>query len=52
MSPYSLGPFNLLIEKPYAMIFWVRFWIIFTEVELRWTGYETYSRSWGMIRLK
>ncbi|MBA0626189.1 hypothetical protein Godav_003902 [Gossypium davidsonii] len=21
-------------------------------VESRWAGYETYSRSWGMIRLK
>ncbi|MBA0816064.1 hypothetical protein Gohar_000766 [Gossypium harknessii] len=27
------------------MIFWVRFWIIFTEVGSRWAGYETHSRS-------
>ncbi|MFQ6658275.1 hypothetical protein Gotur_027616 [Gossypium turneri] len=27
------------------MIFWVRFWIIFTEVRSRWAGYETHSRS-------
>ncbi|MBA0737073.1 hypothetical protein Gogos_010553 [Gossypium gossypioides] len=43
MNPYSLGLFNLLIGEPYATIFWVRFWIIFTEVESRWAGYETRS---------
>ncbi|MFQ6670261.1 hypothetical protein Gotur_035259 [Gossypium turneri] len=52
MGLYSHGPFNLLIEEPYAAIFWVRFRIIFTEVELRWPSYETHSRSWGIIRLK
>ncbi|MFQ6657324.1 hypothetical protein Gotur_027049 [Gossypium turneri] len=35
MGPYSPGPFNLLIGESYVTIFWVRFWIIFTEVELR-----------------
>ncbi|KAG8478361.1 hypothetical protein CXB51_028113 [Gossypium anomalum] len=43
---------SLLIEKPYATIFWVRFQIIFMEVGSRWAGYKTHSRSWGMIRLK
>ncbi|MBA0809435.1 hypothetical protein Gohar_025088 [Gossypium harknessii] len=52
MGPYSPGPFNLLIKETYAMIFWVRFRIIFTEVRSRWPGYETHSRSHGMIRLK
>ncbi|MFQ6649450.1 hypothetical protein Gotur_022944 [Gossypium turneri] len=52
MDPYSPGLFNLLIGEPYGMIFYVQFLIIFTEVELRWTGYETHYRSWGMIRLK
>ncbi|MBA0786078.1 hypothetical protein Gotri_025675 [Gossypium trilobum] len=33
MGPYSLGPLNLLIGEPYATIFWVQFYIIFTEVE-------------------
>ncbi|MBA0633347.1 hypothetical protein Godav_001964 [Gossypium davidsonii] len=36
MGLYSLSPFNLLIEEPYATIFWVRFWIIFTEIRSRW----------------
>ncbi|MBA0819816.1 hypothetical protein Gohar_003757, partial [Gossypium harknessii] len=45
MSPYSPGPFNLLILELYATIFWVQFRIIFTEVESRWAGYETHSRS-------
>ncbi|MFQ6650017.1 hypothetical protein Gotur_022348 [Gossypium turneri] len=31
MSPYSPSLLNLLIGEPYAMIFWVRFRIIFTE---------------------
>ncbi|MBA0781712.1 hypothetical protein Gotri_002605 [Gossypium trilobum] len=35
MYPYSPGPFNLLIGEPYVTIFWVRFRIIFTKVELR-----------------
>ncbi|MBA0876490.1 hypothetical protein Goshw_020725 [Gossypium schwendimanii] len=35
MGPYSSSPFNLLIGEPYATIFWVRFWIIFKEVESR-----------------
>ncbi|MBA0786772.1 hypothetical protein Gotri_026164 [Gossypium trilobum] len=52
MSLHSPGPFNLLIGKSYVTIFWVRFWIIFTEVRSRWAGYETHSRSQGMIRLK
>ncbi|MBA0661786.1 hypothetical protein Goklo_006036 [Gossypium klotzschianum] len=52
MGPYSLGPFNLLIGELYATIFCMQFQIIFMEVESRWAGYETYSRSWGMIRLK
>ncbi|MBA0722785.1 hypothetical protein Golax_003430 [Gossypium laxum] len=45
MGPYSLGPFNLLIEEPYATIFCVQFQIIFMEVGSRWAGYETYSQS-------
>ncbi|MBA0867262.1 hypothetical protein Goshw_028825 [Gossypium schwendimanii] len=52
MGPYSPNPFNLLIGEPHATIFWVQFWIIFMEVESRWAGYETHSRSRGMIRLK
>ncbi|MBA0798990.1 hypothetical protein Gohar_009531 [Gossypium harknessii] len=52
MGLHSPSPFNLLIEEPYTTIFWVRFWIIFTEVRLRWVGYETHSRSQGMIQLK
>ncbi|MBA0784707.1 hypothetical protein Gotri_024996 [Gossypium trilobum] len=45
MGLHSPGLFNLLIGESYATIFWVRFWIIFTEVRLRWAGYETHSRS-------
>ncbi|MBA0706269.1 hypothetical protein Golax_018391 [Gossypium laxum] len=52
MGPHSLDPFNLLIGEPYVTIFWVRFWIIFTEIGSRWAGYETHSRSQEMIRLK
>ncbi|MBA0797093.1 hypothetical protein Gohar_007816 [Gossypium harknessii] len=52
MSPYSPGPFTLLIGEPYATIFWVRFQIIFTDVRTRWAGYETHSRSREMIRLR
>ncbi|MFQ6638826.1 hypothetical protein Gotur_016213 [Gossypium turneri] len=35
MGLHSPGPFNLLIGEPYVTIFWVRFWIIFTEVRSR-----------------
>ncbi|MBA0696381.1 hypothetical protein Goari_002935 [Gossypium aridum] len=38
MGLYSLGSFNLLIGESYATIFWVRFWIISTEVESRWAS--------------
>ncbi|MFQ6627549.1 hypothetical protein Gotur_004767 [Gossypium turneri] len=44
MDPYSPGSLNLLIGEPYVMIFWVRFWIIFTEVGSIWAGYERHSR--------
>ncbi|MBA0858925.1 hypothetical protein Goshw_001772 [Gossypium schwendimanii] len=33
MGPYSPGPLNLMIGEPYIKIFWVRFQILFTEVE-------------------
>ncbi|MBA0776650.1 hypothetical protein Gotri_011615 [Gossypium trilobum] len=52
MGPHSPSPFNLLIRESYATIFQVRFRIIFMEVGSRWAGYETHSRSRGMIRLK
>ncbi|MBA0660245.1 hypothetical protein Goklo_012286, partial [Gossypium klotzschianum] len=52
MGLHSPGPFNLLIGEPYAMIFSMRFWIIFTEVGSRWAGYETHSWSEGIIQLK
>ncbi|MBA0655516.1 hypothetical protein Goklo_007994 [Gossypium klotzschianum] len=35
MGQHSPSPFNLLIGEPYAMIFWVRFSIIFTEIRSR-----------------
>ncbi|MFQ6638848.1 hypothetical protein Gotur_015522 [Gossypium turneri] len=52
MGLHSPSPSNLLIGELYVTIFWVRFQIIFTEVGSRWAGYETHSRSRGMIRLK
>ncbi|KAG8473281.1 hypothetical protein CXB51_035204 [Gossypium anomalum] len=52
MGLHSPGPFNLLIGEPYATIFWVRFWIIFTEVESRWAGCETHSWSQGMTEVE
>ncbi|MBA0770295.1 hypothetical protein Gotri_018951 [Gossypium trilobum] len=52
MDLYSLGALNLLIGESYVTIFWVRFWILFTEVESIWTGYGRHSQCWGMIRLK
>ncbi|MBA0809650.1 hypothetical protein Gohar_025286 [Gossypium harknessii] len=36
MGPHLPGLFNLLTGEPYAMIFWVRFQIIFMEVGSRW----------------
>ncbi|MFQ6646271.1 hypothetical protein Gotur_018897 [Gossypium turneri] len=52
MGLYSPDPLYLLIGKPYATVFWVRFWIIFTEVGSRWASYDTHFRSRGMIQLK
>ncbi|MBA0756682.1 hypothetical protein Gogos_022017 [Gossypium gossypioides] len=49
MGLYSPNSLNLLIGELYATIFWVRFWIIFTKVGLRWTSYEIHSWSRGMI---
>ncbi|MBA0857124.1 hypothetical protein Goshw_007833 [Gossypium schwendimanii] len=42
MGSHLPGLFNLLIEEPYATIFWVRFRIIFTKVKSRWAGYKTH----------
>ncbi|MBA0762882.1 hypothetical protein Gotri_012434 [Gossypium trilobum] len=52
MGPYSPGLLNLLIGESYATISWVQFRIIFTEVGLRWAGYETHFRSRQIILLK
>ncbi|KAK5825620.1 hypothetical protein PVK06_020476 [Gossypium arboreum] len=47
MGLQSPGLFNLLIGESYVTIFWLRFWVIFTEVGLRWVGYETHSPEPG-----
>ncbi|KAH1031063.1 hypothetical protein J1N35_043237 [Gossypium stocksii] len=38
--------------ESYVMIFWVKFWILFTKVRLIWVGYKRHSQCPGMIRLK
>ncbi|KAG8493073.1 hypothetical protein CXB51_010382 [Gossypium anomalum] len=39
-------------EEPYVTIFWVQFWILFTEVRSICAGYERHFQCLGMIRLK